>query len=67
MKPIEKYEEKFIALLKEAEEELGEGLQVRVMSTLREVQPQQYAYATTYKKEYKKEYKFELGTTGYYG
>lgn len=30
MKPIEKYQEKFIALLKEAEEELGAPLSVTV-------------------------------------
>ena len=33
MKPIEKYQQKFIELLKEAEEELGGNLAVNVTST----------------------------------
>lgn len=33
MKPIEKYQQKFIELLKEAEEELGGDLAVKVAST----------------------------------
>lgn len=33
MKPIEKYQQKFIELLKEAEEELGGDLVVKVAST----------------------------------
>jgi len=33
MKPIEKYQQKFIELLKEAEEELGGNLVVKVAST----------------------------------
>lgn len=33
MKPIEKYQQKFIELLKEAEEELGGNLSVKVAST----------------------------------
>ena len=33
MKPIEKYQEKFIELLKEAEKELGGNLAVKVAST----------------------------------
>lgn len=33
MKPIEKYQQKFIELLKEAEEELGGNLAVKVAST----------------------------------
>ncbi len=33
MKPIEKYQQKFIELLKEAEEELGGSLVIKVAST----------------------------------
>ena len=33
MKPIEKYQQKYIELLKEAEEELGGNLAVKVAST----------------------------------
>ena len=33
MKPIEKYQQKFIELLKEAEEELGGSLSIKVSST----------------------------------
>lgn len=33
MKPIEKYQQKFIELLREAEEELGGSLAIKVAST----------------------------------
>lgn len=37
MKPIEKYQQKFIKLLKEAEEELGGDLAIKVASTTRSI------------------------------
>lgn len=60
MKPIEKYREKFIALLKEAEEELGEELIVKVCSTRVPVQDNANRYP--YMEKYSKEYRFEIGT-----
>jgi len=60
MKPIEKYQEKFIALLKEAEEELGDELIVKVRSRRVPIQENANTYPYTYK--YTKEYAFELGT-----
>lgn len=60
MKPIEKYRQKFIELLKEAEEELGDELVVRVRSRRVPVQDNRNAYP--YVEEYTKKYEFELGT-----
>lgn len=37
MKPIEKYQQKFIELLKEAEEELGGNLKVEVDSVIKRI------------------------------
>lgn len=39
MKPIEKYQQKFIELLKEAEEELGGRLTVKVSSAEKGIDP----------------------------
>ena len=61
MKPIEKYKEKFIALLKEAEEELGDELVVKVRSRRVPVQDNMNTYP--YVCKYTKEYAFELGTS----
>ena len=62
MKPIEKYREKFIALLKEAEEELGDELMVKVYSTRVPVRDNTNQYP--YTEQYRKEYRFEIGTYG---
>ncbi len=66
MKPIEKYREKFIALLQEAEEELGEELMVKVCSTRVPVpdNTNQYPSISTFlsPEQYRKEYRFEIGT-----
>lgn len=61
MKPIEKYKEKFIALLKEAEEELGEELTVKVKSFRKAVPDNANSYP--YVQKYTTEYAFELGTS----
>ena len=67
MKPIEKYQEKFIALLKEMEEELGPGLEVKVASQLRPVEDKSsYCGAYEHLKKYETVYKFGVQTTGYY-
>lgn len=60
MKPIDKYREKFIELLKEAEEELGEELIVKVCSRRTAIPDAANAYP--YIAKYQKEYRFELGT-----
>lgn len=60
MKPIEKYREKFIALLKEAEEELGDELMVKVYSARVPVRDNTNQYS--YTEQYRKEYRFEIGT-----
>lgn len=59
MKPIEKYQQKFIELLKEAEEELGGNLTIKVTSTerRRESDATCLGYSTT------KEYKCSISTT----
>lgn len=58
MKPIEKYQQKFIELLKEAEEELGGSLAVKVSSTEKRLESDTYmSYYTA------KEYKCSISTT----
>lgn len=57
MKPIEKYQQKFIELLKEAEEELGGNLAVKVASTEKSLDTYTcMGYYTT------KEYKCSIST-----
>ena len=58
MKPIEKYRQKFLDLLKEAEEELGGDLCIRVQSSTKEV-PTEYTCLPTVTKT-KKEYHFSI-------
>lgn len=54
MKPIEKYQQKFIELLKEAEEELGGGLCVTVTSTQEKVEnPGSVTYPTIFRTVYR--------------
>lgn len=66
MKPIEKYQQKFIELLKEAEEELGDYLTIKVSS-----RPQKDNDANTigafgcYKSYEGKVYDFELHTNSF--
>lgn len=52
MKPIEKYQQKFIELLKEAEEELGGNLAVKVISTEKRLETDT-CYAHAKSREYK--------------
>lgn len=67
MKPIEKYREKFIELLKEMEEELGPGLEVKVASSIREKEDKSTSYgADQHIKKYETVYRFGVQTTGYY-
>ena len=67
MTPIEKYKEKFIDLLKEMEAEIGEGLEVKVGSAIREVQDKNTYYgANQHVKKYETVYKFGVQTTNYY-
>lgn len=65
MKPIDKYQEKFIELLKEAEEELGDNLQVRVSSQLVE---EENCNSSTYLRtaKYKKVYRFGIMSGTFY-
>lgn len=57
MKPIEKYQQKFIELLKEAEEELGGSLAVKVSSTEKRLESDTcLGYYTT------KEYRCSIST-----
>lgn len=63
MKPIEKYKQKFIDLLKEAEEELGGGLRVEVSSSMMPMP----SISATYPPEptrYEKVYGFSIATNG---
>lgn len=60
MKPIEKYQQKFIELLKEAEEELGGRLTVRVSSAEKGIDPDGL---TAFQK--KIEYKCAISTANY--
>ena len=64
MKPIDKYQEKFIELLKEAEEELGDNLQIRVASQLVEEDDNENIYLRTAK--YKKVYRFGIQSGQFY-
>lgn len=58
MKPIEEYQQKFIELLKEAEEELGGNLAVKVSSTEKRLDSETcMGYCTT------REYKCSISTT----
>lgn len=60
MKPIEKYQELFTALLKQAEEELGEYLTIKIGSR---PDIDHYPNGMPYIKE--KRYEFELHTNHY--
>lgn len=67
MKPIEKYQQKFTELLKEAEEELGDYLTIKVSSKPRRFENNG---ATTsawggYRSQECKEYDFELHTNSF--
>ena len=53
MKPTEKYQQKFIELLKEAEEELGCDLCVKVFSTKEGEETCNALYAGWFKKVYR--------------
>lgn len=53
MKPIEKYQQKFIELLKEAEEELGAGLCIKASSTREWEETGNALYAGQLKKVYR--------------
>lgn len=56
MKPIEKYQQKFIELLKEAEEELGGDLAIKVSSFTKHADSELAVYAKT------KEYRCSIST-----
>lgn len=67
MKPIKKYQEKFIALLKEAEEELGGALTVTVRDRVIYQSPDYNSISAVVQaepKEYKREYSCSIGTQG---
>lgn len=53
MKPIEKYQQKFIELLKEAEEEFGGDLCIKVFSTKEREETNNALYAGKFKKVYR--------------
>lgn len=61
MKPIEKYRQKFIDLLKEAEDELGECIKIEVCSYMREMPSISSCYPPIPGK-CEKEYDFSLST-----
>ncbi len=67
MKPIEKYQQKFIELLKQAEEELGGALTVTVSDRVIYRMPD-YNHISevvrTEPKESKREYSCSIGTEG---
>ena len=66
MKPIDKYREKFIELLKEAEEELGDCLTVKVSSKpKKEDVPTNFTSCVMFNRIECKEYDFELHTNSY--
>ena len=66
MKPIDKYREKFTALLKEAEEELGDYLTIKVSSKPKVVNDCNTITAwSAYKRIDGKEYDFELHTNSF--
>ena len=67
MKPIEKYQQKFIALLKEAEEELGGALTVTVRDRVIYQMPDYNSISSVTRgdpKEYRREYTCSIGTDG---
>lgn len=53
MKPIEKYQQKFIELLREAEEELGGDLCIKVSSTKEREETGNALYMGQFKKVYR--------------
>ena len=61
MKPIEKYKQKFIELLKEVEDELGGCIKIEVSSSMRQVPSVSSCYPEP-SPEYKKHYDFSLST-----
>ena len=66
MKPIDKYREKFTALLKEAEEELGDYLTIRVGSRPHIAGGEVYASTWPAQKRVEgREYDFELHTNSF--
>jgi len=66
MKPIDKYREKFEALLKEAEEELGDYLTIKVSSKPKVVNDCNTATTwSAYRRIEGKEYDFELHTNSF--
>lgn len=65
MKPIEKYQQKAIALLKEAEEELGDYLTIKVSSWAKTAPLSQYDASMGYCALEEKQYDFELHTNNY--
>jgi len=67
MKPIEKYQQKFIELLKEAEEELGGALTVTVRDRIVYKMPDYNSISSVpcvQKEELKHEYSCSIGTEG---
>jgi len=67
MKPIEKYQQKFIELLKEAEEELGGALTVTVRDRIVYKMPDYNSISSVpcvQKEEFKHEYSCSIGTEG---
>ena len=64
MKPIEKYQEKFIALLKEAEEELGAPLSVTVKCVVTRTVSNTDLTAAPIMTSDSKEYVCDIGTSG---
>ena len=66
MKPIEKYREKFTELLKEAEEELGDYLTIKVSSKPKVTNDSAMTTSwSAYKRIEGKEYDFELHTNSF--
>ena len=67
MKPIEKYQQKFIELLKEAEEELGGALTVTVRDRVFYQAPNDNSISTVIRNvpmESRREYSCSIGTAG---
>ena len=65
MKPIEKWQERFTALLKEAEEELGDYITVKVASRPKAVYNDGYNLSRAYTVVESTIYEFELHTNNY--
>ena len=65
MKPIEKYREKFTELLKEAEEEIGDYLTIKVCSKPKQINDGNMTTWGAYKRIDGKEYDFELHTNSF--